>query len=147
MLAEADGIELLPPEEGEEEVPTAQATYLLDCPNVADELNLPGACMAVTGMRFRYYDEVVRDWRDEWDSTEPAMAERLPAAVEIALLVAGKDGIEQEFGTIVDLPLSRGQPTVEPGSATGVGAGGGGGTGSGGTGSGRGTTNPQEPGQ
>jgi prepilin-type N-terminal cleavage/methylation domain-containing protein len=117
MLAEADGIELPPPEEGEEEVPTAQATYLLDCPGVADEFNLPGSCMAVTGMRFRYYDEVVRDWRDEWDSTQQAMAERLPAAVEIALLVAGKDGTEHEFGTIVDLPLSRGQPTADPNAA------------------------------
>jgi prepilin-type N-terminal cleavage/methylation domain-containing protein len=113
MLAEADGIELPSPEEGEEQAPTAQATYLLDCPNVANEFNLPGSCMAVTAMRFRYYDEVVRDWRDEWDSTQAAMNERLPAAVEIALMVADKDGIEQEFGTIVDLPLSRGQPTAE----------------------------------
>lgn len=115
MLAEADGIELPPPEEGEEEIPTSQATYLLDCPNVASEFNLPGSCMAVTGLRFRYYDEVVRDWRDEWDSTEDAMLDRLPAAVEIAMLVADKDGMEHDFGTIVDLPLSRGQPTVEPG--------------------------------
>jgi prepilin-type N-terminal cleavage/methylation domain-containing protein len=114
MLAEADGIELPPPEEGEEEIPTAQAAYLIDCPNVADELNLPGACLQVTGMRFRYYDEIVRDWRDDWDSTQDAMLDRLPAAVEISLLIADKDGLEHDFGTIVDLPLSRGQPTVEP---------------------------------
>jgi len=114
MLAEADGIELPPPEEGAEEVPTAQASYLIDCPNVADELNLPGACLQVTSMRFRYYDEIARDWRDEWDSTQDAMLDRLPAAVEIALMVADKSGVEHDFGTIVDLPLSRGQPTVEP---------------------------------
>lgn len=114
MLAEADGIELPPPEDGEEAPPAAQATYLLDCPNVADEFNLPGSCMQVTGMRLRYYDEVARDWRDEWDSTQAAMLERLPAAVEIALFVADRDGHPEEFGTIVDLPLSRGQPTVEP---------------------------------
>src|SRR5262245_49178245 len=129
MLAEADGIELPPPEEGEEQAPTAQATYLLDCPNVANEFNLPGSCMAVTGMRFRYYDELVRDWRDDWDSTQAAMLERLPAAVEIALLVADKDGVEHDFGTIVDLPLSRGQPTVQATDAVGAG----------------GTTNPTPP--
>ncbi len=113
MLAEADGIELPPPEEGEEAAPTAQATYLLDCPNVPDELDLPGSCMRVTGMRFRYYDELVRDWRDEWDSTQQDTLGLLPAAVEVALLVADKDGYEQDFGTIVDLPLARGQPTPD----------------------------------
>jgi len=121
MLAEADGIEIPPPEDGEEVAPTAQATYLLDCPNVANDLDLPGSCMRVTGLRFRYYDEVVRDWRDEWDSTEEAMLGRLPAAVEIALLVADEDGNEHDFGTIVDLPLARAQPTVRPdGSSAGL---------------------------
>lgn len=113
MLAEADGIEVPPPEEGEDAAPTAQATYLLDCPNVPDELDLPGSCMRVTGLRFRYYDELVRDWRDEWDSTQQATLGRLPAAIEIALVVADKDGYPQDFGTIVDLPLARGQPTPE----------------------------------
>ena len=118
MLAEADGIELPTPNEGEEPAPTAQATYLLDCPNVPDDLNLPGSCMRVTALNFRYYDEVARDWRDEWDSTQESVQGRLPAAVEIALRVADKDGAEQDFGTIVDLPLARGQPTPE---ATGAG--------------------------
>jgi len=125
MLAEADGIQLPPPEEGEEEAPTAQATYLLDCPNVPDELNLPGSCMRVTGLSFRYYDEIVRDWRDEWDSTQDAMLGRLPAAVEITMRVVDKDGAEEDFGTIVDLPLSRGQPTMIPGQNQAAGGGGG----------------------
>jgi len=122
MLAEADGVPLPTPEDGQDAAPTAQATYLLDCPDVPDELNLPGSCMRVTGMNFRYYDELVRDWRDDWDSTQDAVLGRLPAAVEIALRVADKDGAEQDFTTIVDLPLARGQPTPE---ATGANAGGG----------------------
>ena len=102
-----------PPEDGEDVAPTAQATYLLDCPSTDDELNLPGSCMRVTALNFRYYDEVARDWRDEWDSTQDVVNGRLPAAVEIALRIADKDGAEQDFGTIVDLPLARGQPTPE----------------------------------
>jgi type II secretory pathway component PulJ len=123
MLAEADGLEMPTPSEGEDQAPTAQATYLLDCPNVADDLNLPGSCTRVTNLRFRYYDEAVGDWRDEWDSTQDATLNRIPAAVEITLLIADKDGGEHDFGTIVDLPLSRGQPTVSPGQAQVVGPG------------------------
>jgi hypothetical protein len=119
MLAEADGVPLPTPDEGQDVVPSAQATYLLDCPNDPDELNLPGSCMRVTGLSFRYYDELARDWRDEWDSTQDVVLGRLPAAVEIALRIADKDGAEQDFGTIVDLPLARGQPTPE---ATGASA-------------------------
>jgi prepilin-type N-terminal cleavage/methylation domain-containing protein len=113
MLAEADGIELPPPEEGEEEVPTAQATYLLDCPNVSNDLNLPGACMKVNALRFRYYDEASGGWAEEWDSTQEALQGRLPAAVEISVVVDDQDGVRENFATIVDLPLSRGQPTPE----------------------------------
>jgi hypothetical protein len=80
---------------------------------------------------------VVRDWRDEWDSTVDAELGRLPAAVEIVLRVADKDGVEQDFHTIVDLPLARGQPTPEasgaiPGSGSGSGSGSLSGSGSGG---------------
>lgn len=117
ILAEADGMQLPPPEDGEEAAPTAQATYLLDCPNVPDEFHLPGSCLRVTGLQFRYYDEVVRDWRDEWDSTQEATLSRLPAAVEISVMVADRDGVAHDFSTIVDLPLARGQPTPRPGEA------------------------------
>lgn len=128
MLAEADGVELaqqkdfgLGEEDEEPEQPTAQASYLLDCPNVAQEFNLPGSCMRVLALRFRYYDDVVRDWREEWDSTQEAMLNRLPAAVEVALLLADQDGGEHDFSTIVDLPLARGQPTPQPGGGGGGG--------------------------
>jgi len=120
MLAEADGVEqeLAEEEEGEDEAaPTAQATYLLDCPDTANELNLPGVCLPVVAMSFRYFDETVGDWRDEWDSTTDAMLGRLPSAVEIGLVLADENGGEHDFTTIVDLPLARGQPTPQPGQA------------------------------
>jgi hypothetical protein len=120
MLAEADGFELPPPEEGEEEAPPAQATYLLDCPNVSNDLNLPGACTKVNALRFRYYDEASGSWPEEWDSTQEALLGRLPAAVEISLVVDDQDGVRESFSTIVDLPLSRGQPTPEATGATGA---------------------------
>jgi prepilin-type N-terminal cleavage/methylation domain-containing protein len=113
LLADADGIQ--PPDGAAEDdtVPTAQATYLLDCPNLPSAIDLPGTCSAVTGLRLRYYDDAVRDFRDEWDSTleQGATQDRVPAAVEIVLVVADKDGREHEFATIVDIPAARGQPT------------------------------------
>jgi prepilin-type N-terminal cleavage/methylation domain-containing protein len=120
MLAEADGITSTTSEtaaEEEAEAPSEQATYLLDCPDVPNDLNLPGACMPVTNLSFRYYDETVGDWRDEWDSTNEPTLGRLPAAVEVSLVLADADGGEHDFSTIVDLPLSRGQPTPRPGDA------------------------------
>ena len=112
-LAEADGTQQPAPPDGQDAAPTSQLTYLLDCPAIADDLNLPGTCMRVTGLQFRYYDDQVRDWRDEWDTTQDAEFERLPAMVQISMLVADKDGKERAFNTVVDLPLSRGQPTPE----------------------------------
>ncbi len=120
MLAEADGVTSTASEtDGEDEVeaPTEQATYLLDCPDVPNDLNLPGACMPVTNLSFRYFDETVGDWRDEWDSTDEPTLGRLPAAVEVSLVLADADGGAHDFSTIVDLPLSRGQPTPRPGEA------------------------------
>ncbi|MEO8603627.1 MAG: type II secretion system protein GspJ, partial [bacterium] len=119
MLAEADGTAQPTPEsgEGEDSAPSAQATYLLDCPNVPNDLNLPGSCMPVTALTFRYYDETVGDWREEWDSTDDATLGRLPSAVEIGLVLADIDGGEHDFSTIVDLPLARGQPTPPAGEA------------------------------
>ncbi|MGD9764262.1 MAG: prepilin-type N-terminal cleavage/methylation domain-containing protein [Candidatus Binatia bacterium] len=129
MLAEADGVESAPTEEEEEaevQAPTEQATYLLDCPDLPNDLNLPGACLPVTALAFRYFDETVGDWRDEWDTTVEPTLGRLPAAVEISLVIADEDGGEHDFNTIVDLPLSRGQPTPRPGQAQTVGGGDGG---------------------
>jgi len=145
MLADADGIQPAPPEDGADPPPVSARSVLLDCVDEGD-LNLPGSCMNVTGLTFRYYDELVRDWRDDWDSSQDAALGRLPAAVEIALRVADKNGFEQDFHTIVDLPLARGQPTPEAtggaqtvgGQGTGQTGGSGSGTGSG-SGSGSGT--------
>jgi len=134
MLAEADGIEQtasFTDEEEDQQAPTAQATYLLDCPDLPNELNLPGGCLPVTTLTFRYFDETVGDWREEWDSTIDATFGRLPSAVEIALVLADEDGGEHDFTTIVDLPLARGQPTPQAGQAQTVGGGGGAGEGAG----------------
>ena len=117
MLDKADGVEAQQSFglEGDEEdaAPTEQASFLLECPDVQDDLDLPGSCLPVTGLVFRYYDESVGDWRDEWDSTvdNSATFGRLPAAVEITLRLADEDGDEHPFYTVVDLPLARGQPT------------------------------------
>ncbi len=111
MLDKADGLTADDDPVDENAPPTEQAALLLDCPDMPDDLNLPGACQPVVELGFRFYDDVVRDWRDEWDSTAEATLGRLPAAVEIHLALADEDGGSHEFGTIVDLPLARGQPT------------------------------------
>lgn len=107
----------------EDAMPTEQASYLLECPEFADDLDLPGACLPVVALTFRYFDEVVGDWREEWDDSQEAMLGRLPAAVEITLVLADEDGGEHPFYTVVDLPLARGQPTPQPGSAQVAGSG------------------------
>ena len=122
MLAEADGIAPSTNDE-EDAAPTAIATYLLDCPELPDDINLVGSCIRVVGLQFRYYDEVVSDWRDYWDSTEEAMRGRLPAAVEVMLVLEDERGSQHDFTTIVDLPLARGQPTPRPGEAATIGGG------------------------
>lgn len=118
LVAKSQGIEetetdLELDEEGQDaaDAPTEQATYLLDCPDHPGELNLPGTCTPTTGLQFRFYDEVADEFRDEWNSDEDPTYHRLPAAVEIVLRVADRNGVEQEFATIVDLPVARGQPT------------------------------------
>jgi hypothetical protein len=98
-------------EEEENAAPTEQATLLLDCPDQAGEIELPGTCTPVTALQFRFFDDTVGDFRDEWNSDEDPTYHRLPAAVEIILRVADRNGAEEEFATIVDLPLARGQPT------------------------------------
>lgn len=130
LLDAADGIEQdttssFVDEEEEAAAPTEQASFLLECPDFADELDLPGTCTPVVGLTFRYFDEAVGDWREEWDDTQEAMLGRLPAAVEITLILADEDGGEHTFYTVVDLPLSRGQPTPGPDDSAGGGSGGG----------------------
>lgn len=115
LLAEADGVDSSTEEQDEgPSVPTAVATYVLDCPQIPDEIPLPGNCARVVGLSFRYFDEASGQWTDEWDSTQSDMQDRIPSAVEIALLLADERGVEHDFSTIVDLPLARGQPTPGP---------------------------------
>lgn len=120
MLDKADGIEPAEAssfdENEEDTAPTEQASLLLECPDVQDDLDLPGSCLPVTALIFRYFDDTVGDWRDEWDSTidNGATFGRLPSAVEITMRIADEDGAEHPFYTIVDLPLAKGQPTPAP---------------------------------
>jgi prepilin-type N-terminal cleavage/methylation domain-containing protein len=120
MLDKADGIEQPQAssfdENEEDTAPTEQASLLLECPDVQDDLDLPGSCLPVTALIFRYYDDTVGDWRDDWDSTvdNSATFGRLPSAVEISMRIADEDGAEHPFYTVVDLPLARGQPTPAP---------------------------------
>lgn len=124
MLDKADGVQTEQSFglEGDEEdtAPTEQASFLLECPDFQDDLDLPGSCLPVTALSFRYFDETVGDWREEWDSTvdNSATFGRLPAAVEITLKLADEDGDEHPFYTVVDLPLARGQPTPAVGANT-----------------------------
>lgn len=121
MLDKADGIQQEdtsssfddPDAQAEDQAPTEQASLLLECPDVQDDLDLPGSCLPVTSLTFRYFDDTVGDWRDDWDSTVDNSATwgRLPAAVEITLTLADEDGAEHPFYTVVDLPLAKGQPT------------------------------------
>jgi prepilin-type N-terminal cleavage/methylation domain-containing protein len=123
MLDKADGVDTESGdsfglgEEEEDAAPTEQASLLLECPEIEDDLDLPGACVPVLTLAFRYFDETVGDWRDEWDSTtdNDATFGRLPAAVEITMEVADENGAPHSFYTVVDLPLARGQPTPAAG--------------------------------
>jgi prepilin-type N-terminal cleavage/methylation domain-containing protein len=124
MLDKADGVETdtgdnfgLGEEDEEDAAPTEQASLLLECPEIEDDLDLPGACVPVTSLAFRYFDETVGDWREEWDSTvdNNATFGRLPSAVEITMELADENGSPHSFYTVVDLPLARGQPTPAAG--------------------------------
>jgi prepilin-type N-terminal cleavage/methylation domain-containing protein len=115
LLAEADGIAAPAAEEAGGR-PTAVASYLLDCPPAAGEIQLPGSCVRVTGLSFRFFDEVTGRWDEEWDSTVEPTVGRIPSAIEVSLLLADEKGREHDFTTIVDLPLARGQPTPRPGT-------------------------------
>jgi general secretion pathway protein J len=120
LLAEADGITSeMTAEEEENPAPTAIATYLLDCPELAGEIDIPGTCTPVSGLTFRYFDDFSGEWREDWDSTQDDLLQRLPAAIEISLFLLDERGAVRDFTTIVDLPLARGQPTPNPDGSIG----------------------------
>lgn len=95
------------------QAPTELFLPLLDCPPGAEESGIAGACARVVGMRFRFYDDAVGDWREYWDSFEidSLFENRIPDAVEIVLVLLDEKGGEHEFFTVVDLPLARANPT------------------------------------
>jgi prepilin-type N-terminal cleavage/methylation domain-containing protein len=102
----------------EEDDPALQPTALpiLDCPPGVSDIDLPGSCIRVVNLDFRFLDGELGDWRQEWTSVreDGVTYNRLPAAVAITLVLADERGIEHQFETVVDLPLAKGQPTPGP---------------------------------
>jgi prepilin-type N-terminal cleavage/methylation domain-containing protein len=123
LLDETDGVSFQEPEsqfdldeeEPEDDAPPQMRINLLECPPLSLELNLPGSCVRLSGLRFRYYDDAIQDWRESWDSFEEdgPTQDRLPAAVEIALGILDERGVEHLFTTIVDVPMARANPDPE----------------------------------
>lgn len=111
LIAEADGLEFPMSEDGP---PVYAAMYLLDCPDLPNEIELPGNCIRVAGLQFRYMD-LDGGWHDEWDTVQELTGPVLPSAVEITLSLMDREGGQHDFMTYVDLPLARGQPTPRPG--------------------------------
>jgi prepilin-type N-terminal cleavage/methylation domain-containing protein len=140
LLEESDGVSFKEPasefdldeEEPEDTAPPKMQVNLLECSPLSLELNLPGSCVRVSGIRFRYYDDAIEDFRETWDSFEEGgpTQDRLPAAVEITLGLLDERGFEHLFATIVDVPMARANPDPENLDAEddedGNGAGGGG---------------------
>jgi len=123
LLDETDGVSFKEPEsqfdledeEPEDSAPAQMRVNLLECPALSLELNLPGSCVRVSGIQFRYYDDAIEDWRDSWDTFEEdgPTQDRLPAAVEIVLGILDERGTEHLFSTIVDVPMARANPDPE----------------------------------
>ncbi len=120
MLDEVDGVTYAEDdtrfdldESNDVEAPPELYLPLLECPPGAEESGIAGACARVVAMRFRFYDDALGDWREYWDSFEPdsEFENRIPDAVEIALILLDEKGAEHDFHTVVDLPLARANPT------------------------------------
>lgn len=119
LIAEADGLtsaldELTDAEE--ENCAKYESRPLLYCHDPVGAASLPGSCVRVVGLGFRYYDKAIGDFREEWDSTEDprtgSTGGRLPAAVQVALYLADERGRIHEFTTVTDVPLGRDQPVT-----------------------------------
>lgn len=121
VKAEADGmpsiIDLLTQEDEGDRCARQESRPLLYCEGDSGAIRVAGSCIRVVGLRFRYYDLAINDFRDEWDSTTILMPRtgepRIPSAVQIALFLADERGHFQEFTTIADIPLGRDQPIPE----------------------------------
>jgi hypothetical protein len=95
---------------------TEASSYLLGCWETNQPVRIPGSCVRVAGLQFYYYDNAGERY-EQWDTTEGATEQMLPAAVEITLTLLDESGRLQEFSTIADVPLARGQPTPRIGRA------------------------------
>jgi len=85
---------------------------LLSCERFEGQVDIPGSCTRVRDLRFRYYDMIDGQWHEEWNSSDPNMDQpRMPYAIEVILQLEDDRGLEQEFSTIVELPLAIAQPT------------------------------------
>ncbi len=95
------------------EAPAEQFIALLECPPGAEASGIAGSCARVVALRFRFFDDAFGEWRMEWDSFEEqgVAMDRIPAAVEIVLVLLDELLREHEFYTVVDLPLARANPT------------------------------------
>ncbi|HUI25147.1 MAG TPA: prepilin-type N-terminal cleavage/methylation domain-containing protein [Candidatus Kryptonia bacterium] len=96
--------------------PMRKANLLLEKSDCAEQR------FCLVGMRLRYLDATTGEWLAEWDSTQQAQLNRLPAAAEIALFLSDNNGNVHDFTTIVDLVLASAVPTPTPGGGlTGTG--------------------------
>ncbi len=60
----------------------------------------------VESVHFEYYDTQKKEWVKEWDSTQLSVANRLPRAVKVELVVKDSRGNDPlKFSTIADLKL------------------------------------------
>lgn len=110
LLAEADG-QPLPADDPDlmGGAPLREQLPLLDCPADA-AAELPGSCVPVLGLQFRYFDDR-GGVHEEWDSLADATRFMLPSAVQITLYLGDERRAVHDFSTVVDLPIARGQPT------------------------------------
>ena len=118
LLDEADGVQREESrfdldDSNDPERQTELYLNLLDCPEGAEFSGTPGACARLAGMRFSFYDDIADDFIEYWDSFEEGgvTEDRIPAAVQIELLLLDENGGEHDFSTVVDLPLARANPT------------------------------------
>ncbi len=122
MLDEADGVQrnneeskfdLDDSNDIDANAPTEVFLPVLECAPGSEDSGIPGSCTRIAGMQFKFYDDAAGEWRTAWDSFEEGsgMADRIPDAVEILLVLIDEKGFEHDFYTVADLPLARANPT------------------------------------
>jgi general secretion pathway protein J len=64
----------------------------------------------VKGFKLRFFDPRNDDWTDEWDTTKPDHANRLPTLVEITLTIDDENGKPMSFVTKTRVNLTTALP-------------------------------------